>query len=106
MRIGEYPPQTVAVTDSVPAAAARLPLTSVAEPVELIQELPAEMAMLAELGVGKPNLERAAQNAIANGTSISLSRPEALARHRSAFPHSSGRLAGRVRAQVRPLLLA
>ena len=70
MRIGEYPPQTVPGTNSVPAAAAWLPLTSGAELVELSEELPAEMAMLAELGVGKPYLERAAQNAIANGTSI------------------------------------
>ena len=106
MCIGEYPPQAVPVTNSVPAAAARLPLTNVAELVELSEELPPEISMLAELDVGKPDLERAAQNAIANGTSISLSRPEALARHRSAVPHSSGRLAGRLRAQVRPLLLA
>jgi hypothetical protein len=70
MCIGEYPPQAVPVTNSVPAAAARLPLTKVAELVELSEELPAEMAMLVELGVGKPDLERAAQNAIANRTSI------------------------------------
>jgi hypothetical protein len=69
MCIGEYPPQAVPVTNSVPAAAARLPLTKVAELVELSEELPAEMAMLVELGVGKPDLERAAQNAIANRTS-------------------------------------
>lgn len=70
MRIGEHPPQTVPVTNSVPAAAARLPLTSVVELVQLTEELPAEMAMLAELGFGKRYLERDAQNAMANGTSI------------------------------------
>jgi hypothetical protein len=68
MCIGEYPPQAVPVTNSVPAAAARLPLTNVAELVELSEELPAEISMLAELDVGKPDLERAAQNAIANRT--------------------------------------
>ncbi|PZM12071.1 glycosyltransferase family 2 protein [Rhizobium tubonense] len=70
MRIGEYLPHATIAVESKPIAAATKPQIPWADAAELSEDLRFEMGILAGLGVGKPALEKAAQSATVNRTSI------------------------------------